>query len=136
MATDYDHMIGNPEWHVERIHRHEVELTVRADPADRVRVAALLRELVPTLRNDPKGLLVRLKGGKVSLGLMSGIEAHALERSLRERGVEVTASGRGMTTYLFLSDTSVLVVEDDKEAADLAEKMIATGARVAEVEVD
>jgi hypothetical protein len=125
---------------VERSHVQEIGLVLvfhTVPPS--IEELKRVRSLLPELSNaTPVDLRQRIRDGRLELGVRPALEARAIISRAQSLGLRADSTTCLRTSYVFENRTTgaVLLVEDDAQAAQLANEMIAAGVPVREVEVD
>lgn len=132
---------SQPGWTLHRIDR--VEWTIRfrfgETGASQAEIVAL-RKLVPELRDEPIVTVsqqLRQEHDYTFPRALGNLEVRALMEAARKAGLVATADSIDRGGYLPVdAEGHALIIEDDRLAAQVAERMIAAGVPVVEIHVD
>jgi hypothetical protein len=128
------------DWIILRSRHYELALVVvfaSAQPSiDELRKA---RKLRPEFSNEsPATFRLRIQDGRLDLGVLSREEGRAIARLATSLGlaVEHVATARIVHSFKDRGGSGYLIVEDDRDAEQVATAMIAAGVPVEDAEVD
>jgi hypothetical protein len=129
----------NHDWVLHRVFHELTSLTIQfAVEKPSVKELIALRQCLPKFRDTPPAALRGMIGdsGTLDLGLLAERDARGIMKMLQAEGLKFVARDASTISYLPEDKTlkSVLLIEDDVEAARIAEEMLAAGVPVEDIE--